>query len=36
MKEIKAFIRKHKLGAVIRALHKVEGLTGLNIVDCNG
>lgn len=36
MKEVKAYIGKHKLGAVIRALHKVEGLTGLSIVDCNG
>ena len=36
MKQVKAFIRKHKLGAVIRALHKVKGLTGLNIVDCKG
>lgn len=36
MKEIKAYISKHKLGAVIRALHKVEGLTGLSIIDCHG
>jgi nitrogen regulatory protein PII len=36
MKEVKAYIGKHKRDAAIRALHKVEGLTGLSIVDCNG
>lgn len=36
MKEIKAYITKHKLGAVTRALHKVEGLTGVSILDCMG
>lgn len=36
MKEIKAYIKKHKLDAVIRALHKVAGLTGISIIECRG
>ncbi|KJR98296.1 MAG: nitrogen regulatory protein P-II [Desulfobulbaceae bacterium BRH_c16a] len=36
MKEITAYIGKHKLGAVIRTLHKVDGLTGISILDCRG
>lgn len=36
MKEIKAYITKHKLGPVMRALHKVEGLTGVSIIESNG
>lgn len=36
MKEIKAYIAKHKLGPVTRALHKVEGLTGVSVIECNG
>lgn len=36
MKEIKAYITKHKLGQVIRALHKVDGLTGVSVIECGG
>jgi len=36
MKEVKAYIAKHKLGQVTRALHKVEGLTGVSVIDCGG
>lgn len=36
MKEIKAYISKHKLGPVTRALHKVHGITGLSVIDCRG
>ncbi len=36
MKEVKAFIRKHKLHDVTLALHKIEGLTGLTVADVRG
>ena len=36
MKEIKAFIQKHKLSAVTLALHKIEGLTGMSVTDVRG
>lgn len=36
MKEIKAYIQVHKLSEVTSALHGVEGLTGMSIVDCRG
>ena len=36
MKEIKAFIKPHKLSEVTLALHKVEGLTGISVVDVRG
>ncbi|MDD8042161.1 MAG: P-II family nitrogen regulator [Verrucomicrobiota bacterium] len=36
MKEVKAYIAKHKLGPVTRALHKMEGLTGLSVIECGG
>ena len=36
MKEIKAYIKKHKLDEVIRALRKVEGLTGMSVVESCG
>lgn len=36
MKEIKAYIKPHKLSAVTAALHKVEGLTGMSVVDVRG
>jgi nitrogen regulatory protein PII len=36
MKEVKAYIAKHKLDVVTRALHKVEGLTGMSVIDCSG
>ncbi len=36
MKEVKAYIKPHKLSAVTLALHKVEGLTGMSVVDVRG
>lgn len=36
MKEIKAYIKKHKLDEVIRALRKIEGLTGMSVMDSCG
>lgn len=36
MKEIKAYIKSHKLSEVTIALHKVEGLTGMSVVDVRG
>ena len=36
MKEIKAYIKPHKLGAVIRALHGIGGLTGASTVRAQG
>lgn len=36
MKEIKAYIKKHKLDKVVRALRKIEGLTGMSVIDCCG
>jgi nitrogen regulatory protein PII len=36
MKEVKAYIAKHKLGPVTRALHKVQGLTGVSVFECSG
>jgi len=36
MKEIKAYIKKHKLNEVIRALRKIEGLTGMSVIDSCG
>lgn len=36
MKEVKAYIAKHKLEMVTRALHKVEGLTGVSIIEFSG
>ena len=36
MKEIKAYIKPHKLSKVTLALHKVEGLTGISVVDVRG
>lgn len=36
MKEIKAYIQKHKLDDVIRALHRIEGLTGLSVIESYG
>lgn len=36
MKEIKAYIKPHKLSKVTLALHKVEGLTGMSVVDVRG
>lgn len=36
MKEITAYIRKDKLSKVTLALHKVEGLTGMSVIDVRG
>lgn len=36
MKEVKAYIAKHKLGSVTRALRKVEGLTGVSVIERSG
>jgi len=36
VKEIKAYIKPHKLSAVTAALHKVRGLTGMSVVDVRG
>ena len=36
MKEIKAYIKPHKLSAVSLALHRVEGLTGMSVTDVRG
>ena len=36
MKEIKAYIKNHKLSAVTLDLHKVEGLTGMSVSDVRG
>jgi len=36
MKEIKAYIKKHKLDEVIRALRKIEGLTGMSVLESCG
>ena len=36
MKEIKAYIKPHMLSKVTRALQKVEGLTGMSVVDVRG
>ncbi len=36
MKEIKAYIKKHKLDEVIRALRVVDGLTGVSIIGSCG
>ena len=36
MKEIKAFIKPHKLSAVALALHQIPGITGLSVLDARG
>jgi nitrogen regulatory protein PII len=36
VKEIKAYIKPHKLSAVVRELQKVEELTGLSVTDVRG
>lgn len=36
MKEIKAYIKPHMLSKVTRALQKVEGLTGMSVIDVRG
>jgi nitrogen regulatory protein PII len=36
MKEIKAYIKKRKVEDVLHALRKIEGLTGVTIIDVHG
>jgi len=36
MKEVKAYIKPHKLSAVTLALHEIEGLTGMSVIDARG
>jgi len=36
MKEIKAYIKPHMLSKVTRALQKVEGLTGMSVINIQG
>ncbi len=36
MKEIRAYIKRHKLSDVTRALRKVPGLTGMTIIETRG
>lgn len=36
MKQVKAFIKPHKLDAVALALHRVHGVTGLSVSDIKG
>lgn len=36
MKEIKAYIKPHKLSAVTLALHGVDGFPGMSVVDVRG
>ncbi len=36
MKEIKAYIKPHKLSDVTLALHRVEGLSGMSVSDTRG
>lgn len=36
MKLVKAYIKPHKLPEVTLALHQVEGLTGVSVVDVRG
>lgn len=36
MKEIKAYIKRHKLSDVTLALHRVKGLTGMSVTDARG
>jgi len=36
MKEIKAYIKPHKMPIVVQALHKINGLTGMSINEVKG
>lgn len=36
MKEVKAYIKPHKLSQVSEALHKVKGLTGMSVSNVRG
>ena len=36
MKEIKAYIKPHRIDDVVLALHRIEGLTGVSVSDVRG
>lgn len=36
MKQIQAYIKKHKLNNVVRGLRKVQGVTGLSVINRDG
>jgi nitrogen regulatory protein PII len=36
MKQIQAYIKKHKLNEVVRALRKVKSITGLSVINRRG
>ena len=36
MKQIQAYIKKHKLNDVVRALRKIKSVTGLSVMDREG
>ncbi len=36
MKKVEAFIKEHRLDAVIQALHRLDGLSGATVSKCNG
>ena len=36
MKEIKAYIKPHKLNAVTKGLHEIENLTGVSVIEVKG
>ncbi len=36
MKRIQAYIKPHKLSEVTLALHKIEGLPGMSVIDARG
>ncbi len=36
MKEVKAYLKKHKVDAVVFALSKIPGLTGLSVLSSKG
>ncbi len=36
MKEVKAYIKPHRLSPVTLALHEIEGLSGMSVIDARG
>jgi len=36
MKEVRAFVKPHRLSAVVAALYGIEGLTGVSVVHTHG
>jgi len=36
MKEIKAYVKRHRLAQVMHALRRIEGLSGASVVDTQG